>query len=104
LLIIGRVPFVRFYPLDKRAVFEAAARAGKMPAPPDFSAATHARYRKRLAEVVALAKAGDMKALADYPINPYSTSPKAIARYRDLCVLALKVLGTRDLRKQGIVK
>jgi hypothetical protein len=90
--------------MGKRAATEAAAREGKMPAPPDFSAATHAPYRKRLAEVVALAKAGDMKALADYPINPYSTSPKAIARYRDLCVLAFKVLGTRDLRKRGNVK
>jgi hypothetical protein len=67
-----------------------------MPAPPDFSAATHARYRKRLAEVVALARAGDLKALVDYSINPYSTSPKAIAHYRDLCVLALKATAKRD--------
>jgi hypothetical protein len=83
-------------PLGKRAATEAAAREGKMPAPPDFSAATHARYRKRLTEVAALAKAGDLKALADYPINPYSTSPKAIARYRDLCILALKATAKRD--------
>jgi hypothetical protein len=41
-----------------------------MPAPPDFSAATHARYRKGLAEVVALAKARDLTTLVDYPINP----------------------------------
>jgi hypothetical protein len=87
-------------PLGKRAATEAAAREGKMPAPPDFSAATHARCRKRLAEVVALARAGDLKALAHYPVNPSSTSPKAIARYRDLCVSALKAIGKCDPRKQ----
>jgi hypothetical protein len=76
--------------LGKRAAMEAAAREGKLPSPPDFSAETHARFRGKLAEVVALAKAADLNALRKFKINPYSTSPKAIARYRDLCVLALE--------------
>lgn len=76
--------------LGKRAALEADARAGKLPAPPDFTAATHERFRPKLAEVVKLAKAGDLKGLKAIEIKPVSTSPKAIARYRDLCVLALE--------------
>ena len=38
----------------------------------------------------ALAKAGDLKGLRAFEINPVSSSPKAIARYRDLCVIALE--------------
>jgi hypothetical protein len=36
-----------------------------------------------------LAKAGDTVALQAFEINPVSSSPKAMARYRDLCVMAL---------------
>ena len=66
------------------------AQAGKLPAPPNFEAETHRRFRPKLAELVALAKAGDAKGLRDYPIKPISTSPKALDRYRNLCVIALK--------------
>jgi hypothetical protein len=76
-------------PLGKRASIETAAREGKLPATPDFSAATHERYRPKLAEVVKLAKAGDLKGLKAFKIKTYSTSPKAIARYRDLAILAV---------------
>lgn len=76
-------------PLGMRAQIEADAKAGKLPAPPDFSAATHERFRGKLAELVKLANAGDVKALKAFAINPVSTSPKALDRYRDLCVLAL---------------
>lgn len=75
--------------LGKRAATEAAARAGKLPPPPNFKARTHERWRPMLREVVALAKAGGLEALKGYEINAYSTSPKAISRYRDLAVLAL---------------
>jgi hypothetical protein len=37
-----------------------------------------------------LAKAGDLNGLRAFQINPVSTSPKAIARYRDLCIMALE--------------
>lgn len=77
-------------PLGKRAQIEADARAGKLPEPPDFSAETHKRFRNKLAAVVALAGAGDLNGLRAFQINPVSTSPKAIARYRDLCVMALE--------------
>jgi hypothetical protein len=77
-------------PLGKRAALEAEAREGKLPEPPDFSAPTHTRFRNKLASVVELAKAGDLKGLQAFQINPISSSPKAIARYRDLCIIALE--------------
>ena len=42
-----------------------------------------------LAQIVALAEAGDIAALQVFEINPVSSSPKAMARYRDLCVIAI---------------
>lgn len=80
----------RGQPLGKRAQIEADARAGKLPEPPDFSAETHKRFRSKLAAVVALARAGDLNGLRAFQINPVSSSPKAIARYRDLCVMSLE--------------
>ena len=77
-------------PLGKRAAIEAAAREGKLPEPPDFSAETHKRFRNKLASVVEVAKTGDLKGLRAFEINPVSSSPKAIARYRDLCIIALE--------------
>jgi hypothetical protein len=69
---------------------EGAAK-GKLPPAPDFSAATHTRFRAKLATLVELAKAGDIKGLKAVVINPISTSPKAMDRYRNLAVLALTV-------------
>jgi hypothetical protein len=82
-------------PLGKRAAIETAAREGKLPEPPDFSAETHKRFRNKLASVVELAKAGDLKGLRAFEINPVSSSPKAIGRYRDLCVIALEAQAAR---------
>jgi hypothetical protein len=70
-----------------------AAKAGKMPEAPDFSAPTHERFRPLLAEVVKAAKDGDLATLRKITINPISSSPKAIAKFRDLCLLALKDRG-----------
>jgi len=70
--------------------FEAGARAGKLPEAPDLSAATHARFRNKLAHLAELATAGDIAGLKAVVINPVSSSPKAMARYRDLCVMALE--------------
>ncbi len=77
-------------PPSKRSQAEADARAGKLPEPPDFSAETHKRFRAKLARLVELAKAGDIEGLKAIKINPVSTSPKAMARYRDLCIIALE--------------
>jgi len=69
---------------------EAAAQKGEMPPVPDFGAPTHARFRGKLKTLIALAEASDIAALEAIEINPVSTSPKAMKRYRDLCVIALK--------------
>lgn len=69
---------------------EAEAHMGHMPEPPDFSAPTHARFRNKLAKLTELAVAVDIDALRAFEINPVSSSPKAMARYRDLCVIALE--------------
>jgi hypothetical protein len=73
-----------------------AAVKGKLPPAPDFSAPTHASYRARLNALVALAKAGDIKGLvAIEMIPPRSTSPKALHRYRDLALIALRAKAAR---------
>jgi|HubBroStandDraft_6_1064221.scaffolds.fasta_scaffold149789_1 hypothetical protein len=74
----------------KRAAVLADAQAGKLPPPPDFSAPTHARYRDAAKALVDMAKAGDIKGLKAVVIKPYSSSPKAMAKYRDLAVIALE--------------
>jgi hypothetical protein len=71
------------------ADLEAKARQGELPPPPDFSAPTHARFRNKLEGLIALAEKGDAEALMAVAINPVSSSPKALARYRDLCVIAI---------------
>lgn len=71
-----------------------AARRGELPEPPDFSADTHKRFRPKLEEAVKLATAGDLEGLEGFHINPISTSPKAIMRYRDLALVALKAQAT----------
>lgn len=72
------------------ADLEARAREGELPAAPDFSAPTHARFRNRLGQITVLAEAGDIAGLRAVVINPVSSSPKAMLRYRDLCITALE--------------
>ena len=76
--------------LGQRAQVEADACEGKVPTAPDFTAETHKAYRKRLAEVVALVEARNIKGLKDYPIPTPGSSGKALARYRNLAVIALE--------------
>ena len=73
---------------DWNAAEELAAK-GKVPPALDFSAPTHARFRDALAEVIKAAKAKDAQALKTIKINPVSSSPKALDRYRKLCVKAV---------------
>jgi hypothetical protein len=75
--------------IGKRQAVLDQAQNGVMPWAPDFSKPTHARFRAKLAQIVALAEAGDIEALRAFEINLVSSSPKAIARYRDLCVIAI---------------
>ena len=72
------------------ADIEAKVRQGELPPPPDFSAPTHARFRAKLAALVEMAGKGDATGLRAVSINPVSSSPKALARYRDLAVLAIE--------------
>ena len=75
--------------VGKRQAIIIQAQTGALPEAPDFSKRTHARFRVKLAQIVALADAGDILALQAFEINPVSSSPKAMARYRDLCVIAI---------------
>jgi hypothetical protein len=73
----------------RKAIIE-QAQAGALPAAPDFSKPTHARFRPKLEKLVVLAEAGDVEGLKAIEINPVSTSPKALARYRDLAIIAIE--------------
>ena len=75
--------------IGKRKAIRDQAQSGALPQPPDFSKPTHARFRAKLAQIVTLAEAGAIAALQAFEINPVSSSPKAMARYRDLCVIAI---------------
>lgn len=75
--------------VGKRQAVLDQAQTGALPTAPDFSKPTHARFRAKLAQIVALAEAGDIAGLQAFEINPVSSSPKAMARYRDLCVIAI---------------
>jgi len=77
--------------VGKRQAILDQAQTGALPTAPDSSKPTHARFRAKLAQIVALAEAGDIAALQAFEINPVSSSPKAMARYRDLCVIAILV-------------
>ena len=79
--------------IGKRQAILDQAQTGALPQPPDFSKPTHARFRVKLAQIVALAEAGDIGGLQAFEINPVSSSPKAMARYRDLCVIAITARG-----------
>ena len=74
----------------KRAEVAAAAEAGVIPPAPDFSADTHKRFRKRLAELVAMAEAGDLAGLKADTTEPKSSSRVALCRWRDLAIKAIE--------------
>ncbi|HMO07914.1 MAG TPA: hypothetical protein PKD10_09720 [Paracoccaceae bacterium] len=89
--IVEAIPAAPTAPRRRRdADIEAKARHGELPPPPDFSAPTHARFRAKLAALVELAGKADATGLRAVAINPVSSSPKALARYRDLAVLAIE--------------
>ncbi len=77
-------------PVGSRKAVEIAAAAGKLPPAPDFSAATHKRFVPVLDRLVAMVKAKDVAGLKAEKINPVSSSPKALDRYRNLAVIALE--------------
>ena len=84
--------------VGKRQAILDQAQTGALPQAPDFSKPTHARFRAKLAQIVAMAEAGDIAGLQAFEINLVSSSPKAMARYRDLCAIAL------DAREEFLAK
>ena len=62
---------------------------------PDFSAETHKRWRPKLARLVELVAARDIAGLRAFEIKPISSSPKALARYRDAAVAAIEATPRR---------
>ena len=79
----------------KFAAIREAAERGEVPPAPDFSADLHKLNRGRLAQLVAMAEAGDVAGLEAFPIKPNCTSPKAMDRYRNFCVIALKACAAK---------
>jgi nicotinamidase-related amidase len=77
-------------PQGKRAAVQTAAEAGILPPAPDFTANTHARFRPKLEELKKLVAAKDIKGLKAFAINPVSSSPKALDKFRNLSVIALE--------------
>ncbi len=85
--------------VGKRKAILDQAQTGALPQAPDFSKPTNSRFRAKLAQIISLAEAGDIAGLQAFEINPVSSSPKAVARYRDLCVMALKVRAEAKARR-----
>jgi phage gp29-like protein len=86
----------------KIAAIREAAERGELPPVPDFSADLHKRNRGRLAQLVAMAEAGDVAGLEAFPIKPNCTSPKAMDHYRNLCVIALNVRAAKPAAGVGL--
>jgi AAA domain (dynein-related subfamily) len=77
-------------------------KAGKVPPPPDFSAATHEQYSHLLQEVADLALRQDLIGLRRWQkIEPKSSSRIAITDYRQLCIRALEGGPVGDLRESS---
>lgn len=87
-------------PAGKRAAALEAAQRGEIPEAPDFTANTHKPHRAKLATVIGLVEKGDIAGLKAFAINPISSSPKAIAKYRDLAVIALEARDAFDKADQ----
>jgi hypothetical protein len=64
-----------------------------LPIPPNF-ANKRASLQRRLAQLVALADAGDLNGLMSVEmLAPNATSPKQLHRYRDAAIAALRARG-----------
>ena len=74
------------------AAAEEAAKKGKIPETPDFSANTHKCYRPRLDEIVKLVKAKNVKALKAMKDSDFRKdgSPLIMNRYRKIAITALE--------------
>jgi hypothetical protein len=80
----------RAKPLGIRAQSDADAASGNMPPKLAFTHAGNARYQKKVDALNAAAARGDVKALNAVEIEPYSSSPKRMIRWRDLAIIAIR--------------
>jgi len=74
----------------KNADLYMRAATGEMPTPPDFSPASYAPDRKRLAELVKLAEVGDAAGLRAFAIKTYYSAALQMDRFRHRCIIALE--------------
>jgi hypothetical protein len=79
----------------KLADAQARAARGELPEPPNFEADTHKPFRAKRETLIRMAERGDAEGLRGFEIKATSTSPKALARYRDLCLIALAAKAAR---------
>ena len=85
-------------PLSARAQIEADAAAGKLPTKLAFTSPGDKRYQKKVDLLNELAAKGDIKGLKAVEINAYSSSPKKMAKWRDLAVIALLAKAKRKAK------
>lgn len=86
----SKVDVVPVAPAKRSRAARASNATGSAPVMPDFSASTHKPFRKRLAEVQAMFEAGNLTGLRAAVIPTYSSSPRAIDRYRNAAVAFLE--------------
>jgi hypothetical protein len=67
-----------------------AAAQGVMPTAPGFSKPSYACDRGRLAELVALAEAGEVAGRRTYGIKVFYSGAQALDRYRHRAILAIE--------------
>lgn len=85
--------------LGKRAQVEVDAAAGKLPPLPSFGGQDKARYAKQVEELGALTAKKDIKGLNALEIPTYSSCRRAMAKYRDLAVIALQAQAAKKAAK-----
>ena len=73
--------------IGKRQAILNQAQTGALPQAPDFSKATHVRFRASLPRLLPWPRQATSPPCR--PSRSTSSSPKAMARYRDLCVMAI---------------
>lgn len=86
---------------EVEARWEEAAAKGTLPPAPDFSAPTHANYRKMRDRMVEAAEAGDLAALRAIEVQPVSSSRTILWRYRNYAVRALEVKADRSAKRKA---
>lgn len=86
---------------EVEALWEANSAKGQLPAAPDFSAPTHANYRKMRDRMVEAAERGDLDALRAIEVKPVSSSRTILWRYQLYAIKALEVKSDRSAKRKA---